>query len=51
MKKPKTEGELRAENAALRRRLMETTAVHRRPEPLKLDPKALDRFRRPYEGQ
>jgi hypothetical protein len=53
MPKPeKTPEELLRENRSLKRRLMESTApASKNAEPLKLDPKATDRFRRPYEGQ
>ena len=52
-KAEKTPEELLRENKTLKRRLMESTAPPPRTgaEPLKLDPKAADRFRRPYGGQ
>ena len=50
-KSEKTPEELLRENRTLKRRLMESTAPASKPEPLKLDPKAEDRFRRPYGGQ
>ena len=56
MKTPKTELELLKENLNLRgtvQRLRGEVAEsqRRRLEPIKLDPKAQDAFRRPYDGR